>query len=191
MMIRKIKTSRCLCAVLAFAAAFAATEVKAQDLPSNPWAQNNSYQEMQTQQGPVQIIAVRPVYGSQPIQPVYEGGASNPWNTRQPTYTGQLTTWGDNVGQVPNAPEVNMHNTMAIVQHLRNMGYNIPSSFEAKFKAAPASIQAKINAALRSIKSGRDPFSKGTKFLVDKAEQESGMTFDNIFNNSMRLLSAK
>lgn len=35
------------------------------------------------------------------------------------------------------APEVNRHNMMVATQHLRNMGYKIPDSYDEKIKNMP------------------------------------------------------
>ena len=129
--------------------------------------------------------------GSQPIQAVYEGGEKNIWNTAMPEFTGRLTTWGDNNGQIPNAPEVNMHNILSITHHLRRMGYKIPDSLEARIKAAPAATKQRIMSSLSSVRRSNDPASKIARFYMNQLENETGLSVDNLLGNSLDLLSSK
>lgn len=205
------KISRYLTAAVVLLAAPAAY---AQALPSDPWAAQEQQVQQQQYQQPVQQQSASPtiadiqtgattatvvqvqqvgpvIYGSQPYQPTYEGGDSNIWNTKMPEFTGEMTTWGDDYGQRVRAPEVNMHNILSITQHLRNMGYQIPDSFEAKVKAAPEGVRKRINKALVDLKRNDDPFSKSAQFVKMHFENETGMTFENLIGNSLDLISAK
>lgn len=162
---------------------------KADTLPADPWADNpvttgaSNAQVVRVQQvGPV-------VYGSQPYQPTYEGGSSNIWNTKMPEFTGEMTTWGD--GGKVNAPEVNIHNMISITQHLRRMGYNIPTEFENKIKNAPNAVRERIWKAMGDMASANDPLSRSAQFAKKTIENETGMTFDNVIGNSLDLLGSK
>ena len=48
-------------------------------------------------------------------------------------YTGDVTTYGTAYGQEMLAPEVNQHNMNVMLQHLRELGYKIPESYDNKF----------------------------------------------------------
>lgn len=189
--------------VFTFIFAVAATlsaECSAGNLSRNPWAQTVVTQEgssavrsvtaaNQNTQQPV--VYVRIDQGSQPIQAFYEGGDQNIWNTAMPEFTGRLTTWGDNHGQIPNAPEVNMHNILSITQHLRRMGYKIPDSLEARIKAAPASTKRKVMSALSQVRRSNDIPSRMANFAMDSLESETGLSVDNLLGNSLDLISSK
>lgn len=190
--------------ILTAAASFIAlaAQANAQSLPSDPWAAANTaqqpvyYQQPQQpvyyQQQPMQVQQVGPVvYGSQPYQPTYAGGADNIWNTKMPEFTGEMTTWGTDYGQRANAPEVNMHNMLSITQHLRRMGYKIPTSFESRIKEAPEAVRDRVMKAMRDMEKAKDPFSRSAQFARETIENETGMTFENIIGNSLDLLSAK
>ena len=189
-----------------------AAQANAQSLPSDPWAAANTaqqpvyyqqpqqpvyYQQPQQpvyyqQQQPIQVQQVGPVIrGSQPYQPTYAGGADNIWNTKMPEFTGEMTTWGTDYGQRANAPEVNMHNMLSITQHLRRMGYKIPTSFESRIKEAPEAVRDRVMKAMRDMEKAKDPFSRSAQFARETIENETGMTFENIIGNSLDLLSAK
>lgn len=162
------------------------SSVQAEDLSADPWTQPNPTENV------VKVQQVGPViYGAQPYQPTYEGGASNVWNTKMPEFTGEMTTWNDGQGQKVNAPEVNMHNILSITEHLRRMGYKIPTSFEEKVKAAPEAVRVRIKQAMSDMASASDPFSKSAQFARKTLEQETGMTFENVIGNSLDLLSSK
>lgn len=177
------------------------TDCVAESLARNPWgSQTVSTQEGSTglysttstgQNTQQNVVYVRIDQGSQPIQAVYEGGADNIWNTPLPEFTGRLTTWGDNYGQVPNAPEVNMHNILSITQHLRRMGYKIPDSLEERIKAAPAATKKKVMSSLADVRASKDLPSTMANFVMDHFENETGLSIDNLLGNSLDLLSKK
>ena len=53
-------------------------------------------------------------------------------------YIGEATTFTTASGQEMIAPEVNRHNMVVMLDHLRNMGYKIPESYNDKIKAMPS-----------------------------------------------------
>ncbi len=203
------KMTGCLAAMVSLAVVLTTFNAGAQGLPADPWAaaeQQAQAQSVQNSASPmvgnvqtgatgttvVQVQQVGPVvYGSQPYQPTYEGGSDNIWNTKMPEFTGEMTTWGTDYGQRATAPEVNMHNILSITQHLRNMGYKIPSTFEDRVKAAPGAVRDRIYKAMRDLERQDDPFSKGAKLVLDQFEVETGLSYDNLIGNSLDLLSAK
>ena len=189
------ETRSYLFAAVSLAVLSAASYARADSLPTDPWAaaeaQQSSSASVQTG-NVVQVQQVGPViYGSQPYQPTYEGGKSNIWNTKMPQFTGELTTWGDSPNAKYNAPEVNIHNMISITQHLRNMGYKIPTSFETKIKNAPKNVQARIFKAMGVMASSNDPFSKGAQKAMKLFENETGLSAENLLGNSLNLISSK
>lgn len=199
------KTTCCLTAAVSLAVVLTASLANAQALPADPWAAQQPVQQVQQPVAPisgvqtgatsatvVQVQQVGPVvYGSQPYQPTYEGGSSNIWNTKMPEFTGEMTTWGTDYGQRATAPEVNMHNMLSLTQHLRNMGYKIPDSFEKRIKAAPGAVRKRIYKAMNELERQNDPFSEGARFFLDQFENETGLSYDNLIGNSLDLMSAK
>lgn len=204
------KTNSRLAATLSLAVVLTASFARAQSLPTDPWAAAQEQQQQVQQQpqyqqsyygnvqtgaantGVVHVQQVGPVvYGSQPYQPTYAGGSNNIWNTKMPEFTGELTTWSTDYGQRATAPEVNMHNMLSITQHLRNMGYKIPTSFESKVKNAPAAVRNRIFKAMNELKKQNDPFSNGAKIALKQFEKETGLDYENLVGNSLNLISAK
>jgi len=186
----------CLKTLTSLAVILAASYVQADPLPTDPWAAQQ--QEISPVEPPapqpsvIQVQQVGPIiYGSQPYQPTYEGGSDNIWNTKMPEFTGEMTTWGDSPNAKYNAPEVNMHNILAITQHLRNMGYNIPTSFEERVKRAPSAVRSRIFKAMKDLRRQDDPFSAGARFALKQFEKETGLSYENLLGNSLNLLSAK
>ncbi|MBR1776956.1 MAG: hypothetical protein IJ752_00010 [Alphaproteobacteria bacterium] len=190
-----------LTTAVSLAVILTASYAQADTLPTDPWAVATQTQapaaETQVQTGTtqatvVQVQQVGPVvYGSQPYQPTYAGGSDNIWNTKMPEFTGEMTTWGDSANAKYNAPEVNTHNILSITQHLRNMGYKIPDSFENKVKNAPAATKRRILNAMKEMASANDPFSKGTRFALKAFEKETGLSYENLVGNSLNLISSK
>ena len=192
------KTTCCLTALVSLAVVLTASFANAQTLPADPWAAQQQVQQQTTVpngttgSSVVQVQQVGPVvYGSQPYQPTYEGGSDNIWNTKMPEFTGEMTTWGTDYGQRATAPEVNMHNILSITQHLRNMGYKIPDTFEKRIKAAPGAVRNRIYKAMRDLERQNDPFSEGVRFFLDQFENETGLSYDNLIGNSLDLMSSK
>ena len=196
-----LKTTSRLVAVSCFAVVLAASSAWAETLPADPWAVAAEQQEapvvssVQTGAAQANVVHVQQVgpvvYGSQPYQPTYEGGANNVWNTKMPEFTGEMTTWGDSPNAKYNAPEVNTHNMLAILQHLRNMGYKIPTTAEDRIKSAPAAVRNRIFKAMKDLDRQKDPFSKGARFALKQFEDETGLSYENLIGNSLNLMSAK
>ena len=196
-----LKTTSRLMMVSFFAAVLSVSSARAETLPEDPWAVPEEHEtdpvisRVQTGEAQTNVMRVQQVgpvvYGSQPYQPTYEGGDSNIWNTKMPEFTGEMTTWGDSPNAKYNAPEVNIHNMISITQHLRNMGYKIPTSFEDKIKSAPESQRKRIMKAMKDLQRQTDPFSNGARFVLKQFEKETGLSYENLVGNSLNLMSAK
>ncbi len=174
---------RCMATMFSLFVFCASSAVHADTLPADPWATSDQTVHITVQQvGPV-------IYGSQPYQPTYEGGEDNIWNTQMPEFTGEMTQW--TTGGKFNAPEVNMHNLFSMTYHLRNMGYDIPDSLIEKMKAAPAGAQERIASALNDIQKSDDPASKMARFFQGHFESETGLSVENLIDNSFNLMTSK
>ena len=194
------KMTYCRAAVVSLAVVLTASLAHAQALPTDPWAaqqqpSSSAVSNVQTGATGTTVVHVQQVgpvvYGSQPYQPTYEGGSDNIWNTKMPEFTGEMTTWGTDYGQRATAPEVNIHTILSITQHLRNMGYEIPDTFEKRVKAAPEAVRKRIFKAMRDLKRQDDPFSQGARLMLDQFEDQTGLSYENLIGNSLNLLSAK
>ena len=53
-------------------------------------------------------------------------------------YVGEATTYTDAQGQEMIAPEVNRHNMIVGLKHLRSLGYHIPNVYDDKIKNLPS-----------------------------------------------------
>ncbi|MBO4519739.1 MAG: hypothetical protein J5787_00875 [Alphaproteobacteria bacterium] len=188
-----------LATAVSVAVLLATSSVRADPLPTDPWGTSqqsgvapNAGVVQNAPSASQQVQLVGPViYGSQPYQPTYAGGANNIWNTKMPEFTGEMTTWGDSPNAKYNAPEVNMHNILSITQHLRNMGYKIPTSFEEKVKKAPNAARTRIFNAMNEMARNDDPFSKGARMALQAFEHETGLSYENLVGNSLNLMSSK
>lgn len=103
-------------------------------------------------------------------------------------YIGEATTFGDANGQEMIAPEVNRHNMIVMLEHLRNMGYNIPRSYDQNIKNMPSEYTAYLKQSIGDVNSATDPFSKSFVGMINSVENYTGLSFDNILFNSMKIL---
>ncbi len=104
-------------------------------------------------------------------------------------YIGEATTYGDAVGQEMIAPEVNRHNMLVMTQHLRNLGYKIPESYDQGVKDLPKKYTQQLRSAYNSLGHGNNPFDTIFSGLLDATENFTGLDMENILFNSMDLLS--
>src|SRR5574344_594765 len=75
-------------------------------------------------------------------------------------YTGSATTYTEAQGQDMIAPEVNKHNMLAATQHLRNLGYKIPTGYDEKIKNMPKAYGAKLRDAYDSVFTYNTPLAQ-------------------------------
>ncbi len=87
------------------------------------------------------------------------------------------------------APEVNRHNMIVMLDHLRKLGYKIPKSYDDKVKNMPASYRAKLVDSIEESQNASDPFSKVFTGMMNTIENSTGLSMDNILLNTMDLLS--
>lgn len=186
--------SLCFTATLAFA-----------QLPGNPWAPhpNDGYFGENVGNGTNGgDITDAPIYGNN------DGGGQiipvDPWARARDrsgirtwrgsgqhgklNYIGEATTWTTASGQEMIAPEVNRHNMIVMLEHLRKMGYKIPDSYDQKIKDMPKNYTAYLRQSVDDIGRGTDPFTKSFVNILRSVENYSGLDFNNILFNTMNIL---
>ena len=104
-------------------------------------------------------------------------------------YIGEATTYTDAQGQEMIAPEVNRHNAVVGLAHLRKLGYKIPDSYDERVKNAPAAYKNLLTKRVSEVHSGDDPFSRSVTKMMKLVEEYTGLDLNNILFNSLRLLS--
>ena len=105
-------------------------------------------------------------------------------------YIGEATTYTDAKGQEMIAPEVNRHNMIVMLEHLRNMGYKIPDSYDEKIKAMPSEYKATLERSLNDVtdNAGDDPLSLMFTNVYNIMEDYTGLDFNNMLMNTMDIL---
>ena len=107
-------------------------------------------------------------------------------------YVGEATTYGTAYGQEMIAPEVNRHNMLIMTQHLRNLGYKIPSSYDQNIKDLPSNYAEQLRAAYDSVVYGDhtgDPFAGISSAFIGLFEKSTGLDTENLLFNSIDLLN--
>ena len=178
-------------------------------LPANPWAphpNDGDFGDNVIEQGPAEA----------PNAPMYENNSSggeimpvDPWarardrtNTltwrgsgrhdRGLNYIGEATTYGTAMGQEMIAPEVNRHNMLVMLEHLRGMGYKIPDSYDQNIKDMPQNYARYLRESYDSLTAAdmkTDPISGITRSLMNNFEEGTGLDIENLLFNSIDVLS--
>lgn len=86
------------------------------------------------------------------------------------------------------APEVNRHNMITMLNHLRKMGYQIPESYDEKIKNMPSSYKTKLQDSVVDVNEAQDPISKVFIGMMGTIENATGLSFDNILFNTIDIL---
>ncbi|MBQ9731887.1 MAG: hypothetical protein IJV97_02220 [Alphaproteobacteria bacterium] len=173
------------------------SDVSAQ-LPSDPWNMqpNNGYMGNNVSSTDT---TKAPTYNNADILPV------DPWATARDksgiktwrgsgkhgklNYIGEATTYGTAYGQEMIAPEVNRHNMLVATQHLRNLGYKIPVSYDDKIKNLPYAYTSQLRDAYTSLGHNNNPLDTMFSGFLDIVENGSGLDMENILFNTMNILS--
>jgi hypothetical protein len=103
-------------------------------------------------------------------------------------YIGEATTYTDAQGQEMIAPEVNRHNMLVVLEHLRKLGYKIPESYDQKIRDLPKNYGLKLQENYDDLNSASDPFSTTLRQMMENIEAGTGLDFHNILFNSVNLL---
>lgn len=104
-------------------------------------------------------------------------------------YTGEVTTYGTAYGQEMLAPEVNNHNMNVMLQHLRDLGYKIPDSYDNKFQNFLQDYSRDLRQAYDGLGHQNNPFDTMFSGFIDVVEDQSGLDMDNLLFNSIDLMS--
>ena len=104
-------------------------------------------------------------------------------------YVGEATTYGTASGQEMIAPEVNRHNLLTMTDHLRNMGYKIPDSYDENIKNAPRNYKGLLRESYDTIFTQTDPLSGISTSLMNGFEAGTGLDIENLLFNTMDVLS--
>ena len=104
-------------------------------------------------------------------------------------YTGDVTTYGTAYGQEMLAPEVNNHNMKVMLQHLRNLGYKIPESYDNKFQNFTQDYANDLRKAYSGLGHQNNPFDTMFSGILDVVEDQSGLDMENLLFNSFDLMS--
>lgn len=104
-------------------------------------------------------------------------------------YTGEVTTYGTAYGQEMLAPEVNNHNMNVMLQHLRDLGYKIPDSYDNKFQNFTQNYADDLRNAYNGLGHQNNPFDTMFSGFLDIVEDQSGLDMENLLFNSIDLMS--
>lgn len=178
-------------------------------LPANPWvpqppSPNDGYFGDNIGNGTGGDITDSPIYANGPT-----GGEMlpvDPWARARDrsgvrtwrgsgqhgklNYIGEATTYTTAMGQEMIAPEVNRHNMIVMLEHLRNMGYNIPDSYDQKIKDMPSDYKETLQQSLQDVttNAGDDPLSLMFSSVYNIVEDYTGLDFNNLLFNTMDIL---
>lgn len=103
-------------------------------------------------------------------------------------YIGEATTYTDAQGQEMIAPEVNRHNMLIILEHLRNLGYKIPRSYDQKIRDLPKNYGILLRENYNTVEGASDPFSNVLTQIMHDIEEGTGLDFNNLLFNTVDLL---
>lgn len=172
----------------------------AEGLPANPWkAQPPSPNSGVFGDAQVSTdTTTAPVYSDSSIAPV------DPWarardksNIRtwrgsgqhgKLNYIGEGTYLGSSDAGEPVAPEVNRHNMIVMLDHLRNMGYKIPESYNEKITDVPKKYRAAWVQNYNAVKNSADPISRSFKKMMGGFESITGLDISNLITNTVDIL---
>ncbi|MFI3241066.1 MAG: hypothetical protein R3Y43_00695 [Alphaproteobacteria bacterium] len=106
-------------------------------------------------------------------------------------YIGEATTYGTATGQEMIAPEVNRHNMVVMLDHLRSLGYKIPENYNEGVMGAPARYGAKLKSEYNELMHQNikdNPLGGLTKEFINMFDDYTGLETENLLMNSVKLL---
>ncbi len=103
-------------------------------------------------------------------------------------YVGEATTYTEAQGQEMIAPEVNRHNMIVALKHLRGLGYHIPSDYDEGIRNLPSAYKNKLNSSMQVVQTSSNPIHKMVRKFMQLFENATGLDLGNILSTSMRLL---
>ena len=194
-----------LFSILAMAAALVTAKGVSAQLPANPWEispNDGTFDNVDYSTTTRDSVTNAPMYSNGPtdgeVLPV------DPWAKARDksgietwrgsaqhgrlNYVGEATTYGDAQGQEMIAPEVNRHNMLVALEHLRKLGYKIPDSYDQKIKNLPNAYRQILRENYENVHSADDPFGKSFVHIMDGIEEGTGLDLENILFNSLNIL---
>ena len=191
-----------LFSTLALAAALVTAEGASAQLPANPWEispNDGTFDNVDYATSTEDAVTQAPMYGNGPtdgeVLPV------DPWAKARDksgietwrgsgqhgrlNYVGEATTFGDAQGQEMIAPEVNRHNMLVGLEHLRKLGYKIPASYDEKIKNLPNTYRRILRENYTKLHSADDPFGRSFVHIMDGIEEGTGLDLENILFNPL------
>ena len=103
-------------------------------------------------------------------------------------YVGEATTYTDAQGQEMIAPEVNRHNMVVGLKHLRKLGYDIPEEYDDKIRNLPSAYKEKLEQNMNEEYQHDDPISRSFVKMMKMFEDSTGLDLNNILFNSLKIL---
>jgi len=103
-------------------------------------------------------------------------------------FIGEATTYTDAQGQEMIAPEVNRHNMIMVLEHLRKLGYKIPDSYDEKIRNMPKNYGIMLKENYDDMINSDDPLSKMAVEFMENVEQGTGLDFKNLLFNTVNLV---
>ncbi len=103
-------------------------------------------------------------------------------------YTGAVTTYGRAYGQEMLAPEVNNNNMNVMIQRLRDLGYNIPASYDNKFNNFLSDYTNDLQRAYSGLGRQNNPVDTVFNGILDGFEHFTGLDVGNLMFNSINLI---
>lgn len=191
--------------VLAFGTVIIFAQTAAAQLPANPWEispNDGTFDNVDYATSTADAVTNAPMYSNGPtdgeVLPV------DPWAKARDksgietwrgsgqhgrlNYVGEATTFGDAQGQEMIAPEVNRHNMLVGLEHLRKLGYKIPESYDEKIKNMPNAYRKILRENYEKVQTADDPFGKSFVHIMDGIEEGTGLDLENILFNSLDIL---
>lgn len=165
-------------------------------MPANPWAAVQS-QPVNSNQEPTAVAKssasaqtdiANPRLTPQATQSSAPSGWRGTGRFSQLGYTGEVTTYDKAQGQEMLAPEVNNHNMNAMIQHLRQLGYSIPSSYDDGFSNFLQDYTSELRNAYSGLGRQNNPFDTMFNSIIDAFENFTGLDVGNLMFNSIDLI---
>ena len=95
------------------------------------------------------------------------------------------------MGQKMIAPDVNITNMLLMTQHLRNMGYQIPDGIDNLINTAPEKLRRQIMASMIYLKQSNHPVATASNAYAEIFEKYTGLSIENLIENSLRIIDSR
>ena len=192
--------------IMAFLSFLLAGTAATAQLPSNPWAPHPNDGYFGDNVAETNNPTHAPVYNNTssggeilPVDPwarARDKSGIKTWRGSgqhgKLNYIGEATTFTDAKGQEMIAPEVNRHNMNVALQHLRNMGYKIPKSYDKGISDMPKNYAKKLREAYDGLLQAdvkTDPLGGIAIGMMEGFEIGTGLDIENLLFNSIDILS--